>query len=177
VQARGILFYAKFYRDRHTTIAYIITTQPRKNDRCCKSWGLTPLDRSAPNLARLSRPTVWDYPPNFIRFGVFRRPWEAKTLNCTVFSNFVILWRLQPALQRQSWTHIYKHSPIQRYQDHFRTPTNSNEFQNRPLCNRNTVGCAQCCEITRYAEFSYFDRRNIVDYEAYGPIPLVWGRL
>jgi len=44
-------------------------------------WGYfvpTPLERSAPNLACLSRPMVYTYSPNFIRFGIFFRPWEAE---------------------------------------------------------------------------------------------------
>jgi len=77
-----------------------------------------------PNLACLSRHMVYTYPPNFIQFSVFYGPWESKN-PMLLFFNFVILCWLRPALQRQSWmrVHIYKHSPMQRYQEHFRITT------------------------------------------------------
>jgi len=104
----------------------------------------TRIDRSAPNLARLNRPTVDTYPPSFIRFGIFCRPREAKHnlfLHIFIsssrqqyniennkiilpFFNFVILWWLRQVLQRQSWTRVlmYKHSSIQWYRDSLRIP-------------------------------------------------------
>jgi len=60
----------------------------------------TPLDRSEPNLACLSRSMVCTYPPN-LSDSVF----SVATEILPFFH--VILWWLRPALQRQSWTRVH----------------------------------------------------------------------
>ena len=94
------------------------------------------LDRSGSNLVHWRSPPLSYKVPNFTFIRWFcRHLWPNNPQNYAIFDFWARWWRhLACCTKRQTRVHIYKSSPIQRYQNCFSTPTPSWWYGVYKLC-------------------------------------------